>query len=169
MLSNSSRRIWRPETSRTHLSKAANLPQGPAPALIFGLGSAQSRGRRKRRSRHYPVCRQCRAHLRSRPRASSVRSHTDCSTVTASSVRPQIACGSRFQTWQDRRARSPGSAPPSWRIGLYGFNRELSPKAKRMHCRQTKRIELLENGCNIYLADTISHSASDFDWWHARS
>jgi hypothetical protein len=40
-----------------------------APADIFGLGSGQSRGRRKRRSRHDPVCRQWRAHLRSRPRA----------------------------------------------------------------------------------------------------
>jgi hypothetical protein len=38
-----------------------------------------------------------------------------------------------------------------------------------MHCGQTKRIELLENGCNLYLADTISYSASDFDWWHARA
>jgi hypothetical protein len=40
-----------------------------APADIFGLGSGQSRGRRKRRSRHDPMCRQWRAHLRSRPRA----------------------------------------------------------------------------------------------------
>ena len=34
MLSKSSRRIWRPETSRTHPSKAASLSQGPAPALL---------------------------------------------------------------------------------------------------------------------------------------
>ena len=33
MLSKSSRRIWRPEPSRTHLSKAANLSQEPVPAL----------------------------------------------------------------------------------------------------------------------------------------
>jgi DNA-binding protein HU-beta len=39
MLSKSSRRIWRPETSRTHLSKAANLSQGPAPALVKAAAS----------------------------------------------------------------------------------------------------------------------------------
>ena len=37
MLSRSSSRIWRPETSRTHLSNAANLSQGPAPALFGRL------------------------------------------------------------------------------------------------------------------------------------
>jgi hypothetical protein len=46
MLSKSSRRIWRPEPAGTHLSKAANLSQGPAPALedrhgIIAFGDKQ--------------------------------------------------------------------------------------------------------------------------------
>lgn len=73
-----------PQGGRDRPCELVTIPSTvDAPADIFGLGSGQSRGRRKRRSRHYPVCRQCRAHLRSRPRASSVRSHTDCSTAPA--------------------------------------------------------------------------------------
>jgi hypothetical protein len=85
---------------------------------------------------------------------------------------PQVAYGSQFQTWHDRAC----SAARAVRHRLGGpdyidFNGELPPKPKGMHWRTYEReiaqIKALENACNLYLAEAISHFATDFDRWRA--
>jgi hypothetical protein len=95
----------------------------------------------------------------------------DC-FLSRQACEPQVAYGSQFQTWHDRAC----SAARAVRHRLGGsdyvdFNGEPPPKPKGMHWRtyerEIARIKALENACNLYLTEAISHFATDFDWWRA--
>lgn len=86
----------------------------------------------------------------------------------------QVAYGSQFQSWHERTCSAVRAA--RYRLGgsdYMDFDSELPPKPRGMHWRtyerEIARIETLENACNVYLAEAISHFTIDFDSLEADS
>jgi hypothetical protein len=67
------------------------------------------------------------------------------------------------------RARSPGSAPPSSRIGALRIQSRAFPQAKGMHYEHTNEKSGGSKSSKMAafsIWPTLFRIASDFDWWH---